>query len=335
MNDYICAICMTTLIGNSLAMDAVRRQIARAATTDASVLILGETGVGKELVARAIHDDGSRYGRPFVPVDCGALPDELAESELFGVRRGAFTGASQDRTGLLESADRGTLFLDEIGNMPARTQAKLLRVLQDRRIRRVGDVVERSIDVRVLSATNSRLDTLRPDLVYRLNTLTITVPPLRQRPADIPLLARHFVDTLNKRYGRRITLGADAVRILRDDYSYPGNVRELEHVVHRAYLQSEREIHAHHLDLPASPVPAEARSSCENFWRDIAVPFSNRLLTRGHVESAVRQGLQHTRGSYRKLVSHFGMPDQDYRRFMDFLRRHQLNVDFRQYREGR
>jgi sigma54-dependent transcription regulator len=183
-------------------MDEVRKEIARAATTDASVLILGETGVGKELVARAIHEAGNRYGRAFVPVDCGALPDELAESELFGVRRGAFTGATQDRTGLFECADRGTIFLDEIGNMAARTQAKLLRVLQDRRIRRVGDVIERSIDVRVVSATNSRLDALRPDLVYRLNTLTISVPPLRQRPNDIPLLADYFVEQLNARYGR-------------------------------------------------------------------------------------------------------------------------------------
>jgi len=325
---------MTTLIGNSYAMDEVRQQITCAASTDASVLILGETGVGKELVARAIHEAGTRTGRPYVPIDCGALPDELVESELFGVRRGAFTGALQDRTGLFECANGGTIFLDEIGNMAERTQAKLLRVLQDRRIRRVGDVLERSIDVRVVSATNSTLDGMRPDLVYRLNTLTIEVPPLRNRPSDIPLLARYFLDRLNEKYGRGITLSRDAIQLFQK-YGFPGNVRELEHLVHRAYLQTPNTIQSNHVRLPTAFTSTTIMPpTCDNFWRDIAKPFSRRLLTHGNVENAIRHGLQHTRGSYRKLVSHFGMPAGDYKRFMDFLRRHQLNVDYRQYREG-
>lgn len=233
------------LIGNSPAIERVRQRIAKVAPTDSTVLILGETGTGKELVARALHDRSQRAEMPFVPINCGALPENLIESELFGHRKGAFTGADEHRTGLFEVANGGTLFLDEIGELPKAVQAKLLRFLESGEIRRVGDNDAFTCDVRVICATNRRLDEMlatgdfREDLWFRVNTFEIALPSLRERVEDIGLLARH----LAARYG--VKAGPDdeiftpeALEVLRE-HTWPGNVRELANVVEHALILSD------------------------------------------------------------------------------------------------
>jgi len=235
------------LIGQSHQMVEIYKLIARMAALDTTVLIEGETGTGKELVARAIHGASGRAARPFVVVDCAALPETLFESELFGHERGAFTGAFAARRGLLETSAGGTCFLDEIGELTAPLQAKLLRTLQERSIRRVGGNDEIPFDVRVVVATNRDLRKLvadggfRDDLYYRLNVVTITLPPLRERASDIPLLAQHFLEVFARRSGRAIKrLAPESVALLAG-YRWPGNVRELEHVIERATALSASE----------------------------------------------------------------------------------------------
>ncbi len=235
------------LIGQSHQMVEIYKLIARMAALDTTVLIEGETGTGKELVARAIHGASGRAARPFVVVDCAALPETLFESELFGHERGAFTGAFAARRGLLETSAGGTCFLDEIGELTAPLQAKLLRTLQERSIRRVGGNDEIPFDVRVVVATNRDLRKLvadggfRDDLYYRLNVVTITMPPLRERASDIPLLAQHFLEVFARRSGRAIKrLAPESVALL-TGYRWPGNVRELEHVIERATALSASE----------------------------------------------------------------------------------------------
>jgi two-component system, NtrC family, response regulator AtoC len=235
------------LIGQSHQMVEIYKLIARMAALDTTVLIEGETGTGKELVARAIHGASARAARPFVVVDCAALPETLFESELFGHERGAFTGAFAARRGLLETSTGGTCVLDEIGELTAPLQAKLLRTLQERSIRRVGGNDAIPVDVRVIAATNRDLRRLvadggfREDLYYRLNVVTITVPPLRERASDIPLLAQHFLEIFARRSGRPIRrLAPEAVALLAG-YRWPGNVRELEHVIERATALSAAE----------------------------------------------------------------------------------------------
>ncbi|PYN35194.1 MAG: hypothetical protein DME01_12740 [Candidatus Rokuibacteriota bacterium] len=235
------------LVGQSHQMVEIYKLIARMAALDTTVLIEGETGTGKELVARAIHGASARAARPFVVVDCAALPETLFESELFGHERGAFTGAFAARRGLLETSTGGTCFLDEIGELTAPLQAKLLRTLQDRSIRRVGGNDAIPVDVRVVAATNRDLRRLiadggfRDDLYYRLNVVTITVPPLRERASDIPLLAQHFLEIFARRGGRAVKrLAPEAVALL-TAYRWPGNVRELEHVIERATALSSSE----------------------------------------------------------------------------------------------
>ncbi len=235
------------LIGQSHQMVEIYKLIARVAALDTTVLIQGETGTGKELVARAIHGASGRAARPFIVVDCAALPETLFESELFGHERGAFTGAFAARRGLLETSTGGTCFLDEIGELTAPLQAKLLRTLQERSIRRVGGNDEIPFDVRVVVATNRDLRRLvadggfRDDLYYRLNVVTITVPPLRERASDIPLLAQHFLEIFARRSGRAIKrLAPESVALL-TGYRWPGNVRELEHVIERAMALSSSE----------------------------------------------------------------------------------------------
>jgi two-component system, NtrC family, response regulator AtoC len=235
------------LVGQSHQMVEIYKLIARMAALDTTVLIEGETGTGKELVARAIHGASARAARPFVVVDCAALPEALFESELFGHERGAFTGAFAARRGLLETSTGGTCFLDEIGELTAPLQAKLLRTLQERSIRRVGGNDPIPVDVRVIAATNRDLRRLvadggfRDDLYYRLNVVTITVPPLRERASDIPLLAQHFLELFAQRSSRPIRrLAPEAVALLAG-YRWPGNVRELEHVIERATALSASE----------------------------------------------------------------------------------------------
>ncbi|GJE69232.1 Anaerobic nitric oxide reductase transcription regulator NorR [Methylorubrum podarium] len=234
------------IIGRSPAIAALRHQIDVVAGTDATVLVTGESGTGKELVARAIHDASRRGGRPLIRVNCAAIPRELFESEFFGHARGAFTGALRDRTGRFELADGGTLFLDEVGEIPLDLQGKLLRVLQERQFERVGEERTRSVDVRLIAATNRdlkeevRRGRFREDLYFRLNVFPVASAPLRERREDVPLIAQHFLEAAARRLNRpdlRLT-EADARRLAR--YDWPGNVRELENVIERAAILAER-----------------------------------------------------------------------------------------------
>ena len=330
----------TNLVGES---DAIRRlswKIGAAARMASAVLISGETGSGKELVARSIHERSRRCDHRFVAVDCGALPEDLVESELFGYKRGAFTTAVADKRGLFEEAHRGTLFLDEIANTSQRFQVKLLRVLQNKQVRRLGDTVDRTFDVRVIAATNSELRSMarkgefREDLFYRISVFAIHVPPLRERRSDIPLLARHVLDGLNAETGfqRELSTGATD-KLLR--YPYPGNVRELQNVIESAYCLSDANcIDAEAVILPSDALVEESQEDVvvDDFWESVARPYTSRLITRRQVEGVIRHALEQTGGNYKKVVALFNMPSTDYKRFMDFLRRHQCNVDFRPYR---
>jgi len=242
------------IIGKSAAMQRVFETISSVADTNANVLITGETGTGKELVARAIHTHSSRRYSPFVAVSCSALPDTLLESELFGYEKGAFTGAERTKKGRFELASSGTLFLDEIGDISIKTQVKLLRVLQEKSFRRLGgtDLVE--VDVRLIAATNSDLaaevkkGTFRSDLYYRLNVVSIHLPPLRERKEDIALLAAHFMNKYNVEVGKRFDRIEPRALELMMDYDWPGNVRELENVIERAVVIDEGpEVKVEHL----------------------------------------------------------------------------------------
>jgi two-component system, NtrC family, response regulator PilR len=255
------------LLGGSPAMQQLREMIARVARSQAPVHIYGESGTGKELVAKLIHESGPRREGPFVPVNCGAIPTELMESELFGHKRGSFTGAVSDKKGLTQSAEGGTLFLDEIADLPLHMQVKLLRVIQEKSVRPVGEQTEMAIDVRLLSATHRNLGQLvaegkfREDLFYRVNVIEMRVPSLRERLEDVPELAEHVL----RRLGRRMkisspSLARDALAAL-ESYAFPGNVRELENILERAItMSSGGEIHASDIQLRPSPVGATSAS---------------------------------------------------------------------------
>jgi two-component system nitrogen regulation response regulator NtrX len=255
-----------TMVGESRVMLQLREQIAMAAPTNGRVLVYGENGTGKELVARAVHALSRRRGGPFVEVNCAAIPEELIESELFGHVRGAFTGAVSDRRGKFEAADGGTLFLDEIADMSLKTQAKVLRALQEQVVDRVGGVTSVKVDVRVIAATNKdlpaeiRAGRFREDLYFRLNVIPIFVPPLRDREEDIPRLAAHFMAQLSREYGRRAkVLEPPAIDALRR-YHWPGNVRELRNVLERLMIMVPGDaIGSRHLSLPVGTGDGEAR----------------------------------------------------------------------------
>jgi formate hydrogenlyase transcriptional activator len=248
---------LAQMVGASRALRSVIDQVETVAATDSSVLIEGETGTGKELIARSIHRQSERRAAPFVKLNCAAIPAELVESELFGHEKGAFTGATNQRLGRFEAAHRGTLFLDEIGDMPLNLQAKLLRVLQEGQFERVGSTYTRSVDVRIVAATNQNLlgmvaeKQFRMDLYYRLNVFPIALPPLRQRPGDIPLLVAHFVEQFANRLSKnisRIPQGAMGALI---QYPWPGNIRELRNYIERAVILTKGEV----LQTPALPSP--------------------------------------------------------------------------------
>jgi two-component system, NtrC family, nitrogen regulation response regulator NtrX len=232
------------IIGNSVPMKALRQQLAIAAPTNGRVLIFGESGSGKELVAHALHHHSLRNSAPFVEVNCAAIPDELIESELFGHLKGAFTGATQSKIGKLEKADGGTLFLDEVGDMSLKTQAKVLRALEEQRFEPVGSPAPVSVDVRIIAATNKNLDeemergNFRQDLFYRLNVIPFHVPPLRERIEDIPVLTEHFIQEFSGLYGRKPKeVAPEAMDVLKQ-YSWPGNVRELRNLVERMVIMT-------------------------------------------------------------------------------------------------
>jgi two-component system response regulator PilR (NtrC family) len=253
------------LLGVSEAIRKVRSLIEKVARSQAPVYIRGESGTGKELVARLVHELGPRAAKPFVPVNCGAIPEQLMESEFFGHKKGSFTGAVADKLGLFQAADGGTLFLDEVGDLPLHMQVKLLRAIQEKTVRPVGSQTEVRVDVRVLSATHKDLGNLvregkfRQDLYYRLNVIELPIPALRERPEDIPLLAEHLCARLNHGgEGRAPRLSADAVKVL-ERYDFPGNVRELENILERALTLCEgTELTAADLQLTDDIEPASA-----------------------------------------------------------------------------
>jgi len=329
----LCAA-IPNMIGRSEVMQTLFERIRAASRIECAVLVTGETGTGKELVAHSIHEMSGRRNGKFVAVDCGAIPEELVESELFGHRRGAFTTAVVDKFGLFEDASGGTLFLDEIGNTSKRFQVKLLRALHERQIRRLGDLVSRKVDIRVIAATNSDISSMvrsgdfREDLFYRLNVFPIQVPPLRRRMDDVPYLVEHLL------HGRK-QMSRDALMKLQA-YPFPGNVRELENLVEQAVYASDGDIIGpDDIQLPHDPrcFDDAAPVVIGDFWESIVKPYTERMITRRHVEQVIRRGLAETNGNYKQLVTHLKMPTTDYKRFMDFLRRNKFNVDYRQYRK--
>jgi transcriptional regulator with GAF, ATPase, and Fis domain len=351
------------LIGGSAATLNTNEEIESAARSDAKVLITGETGVGKDVVARLIHQRSARRLAAMATVNCAGFCDSLVESELFGHVRGSFTDAYRDKAGILESASNGTVFLDEVGEMTPKVQATLLRFLETGEIQRVGaDRVQARVNVRIIAATNRDLHSeiasggFRQDLYYRLNVIHIHVPPLRDRRDDIPPLLTYFLERYSRQHGvPPRSLSPDAVDLL-TGYDWPGNVRQLKNAVERLVVKSDGP-RIERTDVPsefgqsrrrdaprahAEPVPdagaledelvARMVSGGESFWAAVHAPFTNRDLTRSQLKGVVAQGLARTAGNYKLVVQLFNMPDADYRRFLSFLRKHQCHVPHQSFR---
>jgi transcriptional regulator with PAS, ATPase and Fis domain len=347
------------LIGSSPSMRDLRDEIAYAARSDAKILITGESGVGKEILARSIHRQSTRARAQLVTINCAGLPDSLLESELFGHVRGSFTGAYRDKAGLLELANTGTIFMDEVGEMSLRMQALLLRFLESGEIQRVGaERAQARVNVRVIAATNRNLTEriaskdFREDLYYRLNVIHLTVPPLRERREDVGELLDHFLQHFSKRHSvptPRLTPEALSLLV---GYGWPGNVRELKNFVERLVLRARAGVISP-ADLPLEiapppppvPVPAGATRTQavdrmydrmtqgrESFWTVVYEPFMSRDMTRDDLRALVSRGLEQTRGSYRILVQLFNMPEADYKRFLNFLRKHDCQMPFQRFR---
>ena len=261
------------IIGNSPALESVLEEVQRVAPTDSTVLIQGETGTGKELIARAIHDSSSRFARPFIKLNCAAIPFDLLESELFGHEKGAFTGAIAQKVGRFELADKGTLFLDEVGDIPPGLQPKLLRVLQEQEFERLGSAVTHQVDVRLVAATNRNLMDMvsqaefRSDLYYRLNVFPLLLPPLRERREDIPALVTHFVEIFGRRMGREIQHIPSETMSALSSYQWPGNIRELQNLIERAVILSNEGV------LP-NPLPAGWNQAATIASASIATPVT-------------------------------------------------------------
>jgi transcriptional regulator with GAF, ATPase, and Fis domain len=273
------------LIGDSPALEAVLEQVERVAPTDSTVLIQGETGTGKELIARAIHNISSRCGRSFIKLNCAAIPLDLLESELFGHEKGAFTGAIAQRMGRFELADKGTIFLDEIGDIPLALQPKLLRVLQEQEFERLGSTRTHRVDVRLVAATNRDLPEMvkrgefRSDLYYRLNVFPILLPPLRERREDIPILVTHFAEVFGLRVGRQIEHIPPEIMSALSSYAWPGNIRELQNLIERAVILSNYGVLPN--PLPPAGTQTMAISPAASTLRD-----SERILILNTLEAA-------------------------------------------------
>jgi DNA-binding NtrC family response regulator len=260
------------IVGNSKKMKEVMEIIKKVTPTSVTVLICGESGTGKELIARAIHYNSQRKAGPFTAINCAAIPDNLIESELFGYEPGAFTGATHRKIGLFESSDKGTIFLDEAGDLPPLTQTKILRVLQDKEIRRLGGKDNIKVDVRVIAATNKELEKevskgrFREDLYYRLKVVTVEPPPLRERKEDIPALVKFFIDRYNEEFGKRLKGISDGALKALIAYHWPGNIRQLESVIERAVLMADGEL------IGINDIRGELRLSSEKGIMDIGIP---------------------------------------------------------------
>jgi transcriptional regulator with PAS, ATPase and Fis domain len=361
------------LLGNSPAMLELKEEIEQVARSDGKVLITGESGVGKELVARSIGALSLRADAPFVPVNCAGIPETLLESELFGHVKGSFTGAYRDKPGKLEMATNGTIFLDEIGEMTLRMQGLLLRYLETGEIQTVGaDRVVMATNTRVIAATNRVLRDLisqgqfREDLFYRLNVIHLVVPPLRERREDIPLLVDHFFQNLvtknggngNGRNGAHgpgtvvRSISQAAVQTL-TEYSWPGNVRQLQNALEKLVVTGRREV------IELDDLPLEFRTSPttgirprrerrrtvvddlfkklieerQSFWSAVYPLYMNREITRGNVRDLVHKGLEEARGNYKIVLRLFNIDAGDYKRFLNFLRKHDCHLPFKEYRQ--
>ena len=328
-----------TILGDSPQITEVRERITRVAPTNSTILITGESGTGKELVARAIHSQSKRSARPFVPLNCGALPETLLESELFGHEKGAFTSADSTKKGLVEAAERGSIFLDEIGEMSLMMQVKLLRFLQERRFRRVGGTEEKDADVRVIAATNQDLAKMvetgdfRRDLFYRVNVIKVDVPPLRERKEDILPLAQHFIDQFNRQMGKELQGLAPSARRTLESYTWRGNIRELENVIERAVaLEDNDMVQAESLDL--GDIPGQDRRFPQHTVREPSAAIggaSERLPESGfmleqHVQNIEReylaQALQQAGGVKVRAAGLLGM---SFRSFRYYLKKYHLS----------
>jgi transcriptional regulator with PAS, ATPase and Fis domain len=348
------------LIGSSLAIAELSQEVDRIARSDAKVLVTGESGVGKELVANAIHHRSARAHRAMVAVNCAGLPETLLESELFGHVKGSFTGAYRDKQGKLEMADGGTIFLDEIGEMTLRMQGLLLRFMETGELQKVGaDRVQGRVNVRVVAATNRNLrdmiadGTFREDLFYRLNVIHLTVPSLRERREDIPQLIDYFLARFTRHSDHPVKRISPQAGKLLCEYAWPGNVRELENVIERLVVTGRTEC------VEQEDLPLEVRSQNtlglrpkrerrrtiaddlykklveerESFWTAVYPLYMQREITRGNVRDLVRKGLEDARGNYKIVAKLFNMESRDYKRFLNFLRKHDCQLPFKEYRQ--
>jgi transcriptional regulator with GAF, ATPase, and Fis domain len=343
------------MIGESRAIRDLHEEIERIARSDVKVLITGESGVGKEVVASEIFTRSFRANRPFVTVNCAGLPETLLESELFGHTRGSFTGAYRDQPGKLELANGGTLFLDEVGEMTLRMQGLLLRFLETGELQKIGAAEGHTrADVRVISATNRDLRQLiaqghfREDLLYRLNVVHLVVPPLRTRTEDIPLLIDVILQRLTPNGG--CTVSREAMDAL-VRFPWPGNVRELQNVLERLVVVSQsKTITLEHMPAEIRMPARDGRPSIErrrtvaddlfqrltaekeSFWTSVYPLFIQREITRSTVKEIIRRGLQDSGGNYKIVARMFNMEPRDYKRFLNFLRKHHCQLPFKQFR---
>ncbi len=286
------------IIGKSKAIQSVLKLAQRVAQFDTTVLITGESGTGKELVAKGIHFSGKRANKPLIPINCGGIPETLLESEMFGYKKGAFTGADRNYKGLFEAADGGTIFLDEVGDLPLSLQVKLLRFLQDNEIRPIGDSHTKKVDVRIITATSKNLEhevnqgRFREDLFYRLNVLPIHMPALKERTEDIPMLCEHFIAQLNRKMGKNIKGISPAAMTLLLAYQWPGNVRELENMMERAVVLAEEEILLpHHFPLK------ERIDNSKVELQDVLKGFSLKVSKETLEKTLIRRALEATGGN--------------------------------------